>query len=44
MGRADDEMYRDKKEQRRAAHACLKAIIRENTGQEPGADERIEDA
>lgn len=44
MGRADDEMYRDKREQRRAAHACLKALIKESTGQEPGADERLEDA
>lgn len=43
MARADEEMYRDKKEQRREAHACLKALIRENTGREPGVDERIED-
>lgn len=43
MERADEEMYRDKREQRKTAHACLKAVIREVTGIEPGIDERIED-
>lgn len=43
MEQADEEMYRDKKEQRAYAHRRLKELIRAATGREVGADERIAD-
>lgn len=41
MGRADEEMYRNKKKQRHEAHTVLKALIKVATGQDVGADERL---
>lgn len=41
MAKADEEMYRNKKRQRRGAHAVLKALIKDSTGREVGADERL---
>lgn len=38
---ADEEMYRTKRKQREKAHAVLKALIRDATGRDVGADERL---
>lgn len=38
---ADEEMYRNKREHREAAHGALKALIKASTGREVGADDRL---
>lgn len=41
MALADEEMYRNKRKHREAAHAVLKTLIHETTGRDVGADERL---
>lgn len=43
MAEADENMYKNKKHQRKHANAVLKSLIRENTGHDVGSDERMGD-